>query len=87
MNGQLVFDAPVIPWSERALTYITKLSPGETFTADSLRRNLGDPDESNAVGGIISVARRRGLIRYAHGDERSERALRRGGWLRVWTRV
>jgi hypothetical protein len=86
MNGQLTL-VPVIPWATRARDYIEHLAPGEEFTAESLRRAVGEPEDANAIGAVMMRASKHRLIRYAGQDERSARSLARGRWVRRWTRT
>ncbi len=84
MNGQLTITET---WSERARRYVTDLSPGDEFTADALRRAVGDPDDANQLGAVVVWASKRHLIRYRGRDLRSDRALARGRYNRVWVRT
>lgn len=84
MNGQLTITER---WSERARTYIASLVPGEEFTADALRRAVGEPDDANQLGAVVVWASKRHLIRYRGRDLRSDRAPARGRYNRVWERT
>jgi hypothetical protein len=84
---QLTFDTPVGSWSDRAFDYITNLAAGDEITSDSLRRILGEPRDPNEVGGVITRARRAGLLAYAHGEVPSVRPQARGRWVRRWART
>lgn len=86
-SEQLILDALLPQWHERAIGYIEKLSPGTTFTSDALRRAIGEPSESNQVGGVIQLAKRRGWIAFAGRDVCSERPQSRGRWIRIWRRI
>ena len=74
-------------WPARARRFIERLNPGEVITADALRSILGDPPESNMLGGVIQQAARRHLIVYGGRDNRSPRPLARGRWNRLWERT
>ena len=85
MNGQLALVTDVA-WATRARTWITSLAPGEEFTAEALRRSVGEPPEANALGAVVMRASKQHLIAYAGQDERSARSVARGRWVRRWVR-
>lgn len=86
MNGQLTLVTEQ-SWSERARAWIERLDVGDGFTAEALRRSVGEPEDANQIGAAITWASRKHLIRYAREDRRTERPIARGRYLRVWERV
>ncbi len=83
--GQLALELG-LDWPGSARRYIDSLPPGDLFTADSLRRAVGEPPDPNMLGGVIQQASRKHLIRYDGRDWRTVRPAARGRFNRVWVR-
>lgn len=53
-------------WAAAARSYIERLPIGSRFSADTLRRYVGDPPaHGDAIGAVIACASREGRIRAA----------------------
>jgi hypothetical protein len=87
MNGHQLTLVTEAPWATRARDWIEHLAPGEEFTAESLRRAIGEPEEVNAIGAVVMRASKQHLIAYAGQDVRCGRRLARGRYLRRWKRA
>lgn len=79
---------PRADWMEDAHTAISALAArsirtGQTFTADDLRKMIGEPDHHNWIGASFQAAYKRGEIDQV-GFTLSRSKSRRGGVIRVW---
>lgn len=79
---------PRADWMHDAHTAIDALvvryhRTGQTFTAEDLRRMVGEPEHCNWIGTAFRAACKRGAITQ-EGYTLSHTKSRRGGVIRVW---
>ena len=71
-------------WVKRAdLAIRLFASGGQPFTAEDVRRHVGDPVHPNAMGARLNAAARKGIIECT-GITTATRADRHASVLRVW---
>ncbi len=71
-------------WADAAASAIADLADrGVEFDAEDLRRAVGDPPASGAIGASFLRASRAGLIECL-GMHKSTRLAAHGRWVRVW---
>ena len=78
-------------WKQTVGWWVRQLRPGTEFTADTLARAIGLPDElgsrarpNNSVGAQFSALSRAGTICWTGSYRRSERVVGHGNLQRVW---
>lgn len=85
MAKALVAEGP--EWMLRALSAIRFLADrGGPFTSDDVRAMIERPRHANAIGAVMRMARKRGVIEPV-GAEPSSRPGRRGGMVRTWRKA
>lgn len=80
-------EPPPVPWSERALAWITATISGREFTSDDLVTALGSPPDGNGIGNLFHDASKKGLILDTGNTVASSNPKARGRRIRVWRSV
>jgi hypothetical protein len=71
-------------WTAGAMAEIERRAGlGEPFTAEDVRRTVGNPQERNAMGAVMAAAAAKGIIR-RHGDRSAGRGSARRRRIGVW---
>lgn len=74
-------------WRQAALVEIENMAQsGIEFTADDIRKRVGEPDIANRWGGVFLAARRAGIIEVV-AVRPSATPSRHAGMVRVWKGV
>jgi hypothetical protein len=80
-------------WKRAADSWIRNLPRGVEFTADTMARAIGLPDElgsrerpNNVVGAYFSAKAKTGAIRWTGRYQRSQRIVGHGNLQRVWVK-
>ena len=84
--GSGVSAVALVLWRMKAEMAIITLSLADaTFSAEDLRRQVGDPPTPNAIGAIFRWAYKKGMI-VPDGVTTANRSSRHASLLRLWRR-
>lgn len=80
------YQPPVIPWSERALTFIAAMPPKKCFNSNDVILGVGEPPDRKGIGGLFYMAWKNGLVEDTGMSVPSDSPKARGRRIRVWER-
>ena len=79
--------APTDDWTQRALAHIETIKSGREITADDLVESLGKPTNGKALGMLLKLAGKKGLLIDTGNTVEASSPKARGRRIRVWKRA